>query len=112
MTRGSRRGGGVAIVWKNSKINLVQHNIKCKEFEMIAAKGKVAAAERNVYVFAVYYPPSLTAEAVEKFNNIVCEEIEKIKTVDPGCIIIIGGDTNRKDCSNQLPTGKEWYSCR
>ena len=97
--RTNNKGGGVAIAWKNGRISLEKHSFFTGTFEIVAVKGKVAAAKRNMYIFAVYYPPSMKADDVQKMNVLICEEIDKIKTGDENAIIIIGGDFNKKECS-------------
>lgn len=97
--RKGSKGGGVAIVWKNSMINFTKMSLNFGSYEVVAAKGKIEAANNSIYVFAVYYPPTMKADRVREMNEKVCIEIEKIKINDESAKIIIGGDMNNKDCT-------------
>ena len=97
--RKGRKGGGVAIVWNDAKIKLKHHSMFTGEFEIIVASAGLMSAKTKMYIFGVYYPPSISVENVSKMNGLILEEIEKIKTRECNPIVIIAGDTNLKDLS-------------
>ena len=96
-SRGSR-GGGVAIVYKKSKISMQKHKFLSGVYEILCVKTKIPTAKNYLYVFACYYPPSLKAEDVEKMNDLVCDEIVALKRKEDDPLIIIAGDMNQKNC--------------
>ena len=97
--RGKKKGGGVAIVWRDSKINFSRYKLFTGDFEIVAAKTKLRAAERSMFVFSTYYPPNMSVNDVIKMNEIITDEIQKIKTKEENPVIVVSGDMNGKDCS-------------
>lgn len=98
--RVGKNGGGVAIVWRNSQIAFEKHCFFSGEFELIAAKTKMGVAGKSLYVFALYLPPSMKVEAVEKMNELIVEEMEKIKVKERDPMFVIAGDFNKKNCDH------------
>ena len=94
--RKTKKGGGVAIVYKESKIAFKKHSFFTGNYEVVAAKGCVKGIRNAVFVFALYYPPDMKSDDVEKLNSMVNDEIEKIKMKEKDPYIIIGGDFNNK----------------
>ena len=60
---------------------------------------KIPEAGATLFVFCVYYPSSMKDEQVEKLNELLCDEIVKIKIKHDRPLFIIAGDMNQKDCS-------------
>ena len=53
------RGGGVAIIFDTSKIDLKEHKIANNKYEMVAASGKQNRSGRRIFIFAIYVPPKM-----------------------------------------------------
>lgn len=98
--RRKKRGGGVALVWRGvGKLDLQFRMLPVfqGEFEILVCKTRLEEAKCMLFVFSLYYPPDMLVGAVEKMNNLLAEEIQKIKTTESDPMIIIGGDFNGKD---------------
>ena len=95
--RSVKRGGGVAIVTNNKKFSFKKHDMFTGEYEIVAAKTKVKNIKSMLYVFSVYYPPSMNVEEVMKMNDLLSDEILKIQVKESNPVFILAGDTNNKD---------------
>ena len=92
------RGGGVALVYKKSYFQFAKHSFFTGEYEIVAASARVPATKLRLFVFCVYYPPRMLANEVKKMNELICDEIVKIKVKFNSPLIIVAGDMNMKDC--------------
>ena len=96
------RGGGVAIVSKiNSELSFKHHAFFSGEYETVCARAVTPAAGKSIYVFACYYPPNMKQSDVDKFNELVSDEVLRIQSREKQSpFIIIAGDMNLKnvDC--------------
>ena len=97
--RSSKRGGGVAIAYDRTKANLKKLQIRGNKYEMVGAVGNISVCTRKCVFFSVYVLPKQTAEETRGLFVCLGDAIEKAKQdyIDP--IIIVGGDTNRRDLS-------------
>lgn len=98
-SRNGRRGGGTAIVYRDKSISLKRHDFFTGTYEILAAKGTIASARKDIYIFAVYYPPSMTGEEVQRMNQLISDEVLKLKMNKDDPLVIIAGDMNLKDCT-------------
>ena len=96
------RGGGVAVVFKKSEICFKKHTFFTGTYEFLAVKARLAASNKMLYVFALYYPPSMLAEQVEKMNDLITDEVLKIQIANCNPYIVIAGDMNMKKCDTFL----------
>ena len=58
--RGRNTGGGIAILFKPNKINLVPFPIRRSGCEIVAAKGKIPQVHHPFYIIGLYIPPNIT----------------------------------------------------
>ena len=96
--RKDKKGGGVAIVWRDSKVKFSNYRMESGVMEIAVARAELKTEKRVMFVFSVYYPPSMMVDHVEKMNEAITDEIQKIKTRENDPIVIIAGDTNLKNC--------------
>ena len=102
------RGGGVAVIYKKKDITFAYHVFFTGSFEILAAKAKLPAANKLLYVFALYYPPNMLADQVEKMNDLIVDEVLRIQIEGKNAIFVIAGDMNGKncDCFLEIPSIK------
>ena len=98
-SREGKRGGGLAVVFRQNKLSFTKHDFFTGQFEILAVKCKIEVAQKNLFVIATYYPPSMKASDVEKMNELICDEVLKIKLDYKDPFIIIAGDMNKKNCA-------------
>ena len=96
-SRGTR-GGGVAVVYRDN-FAFKRHEFFTANFEILAVQGKLPNTRRQMYIFCLYYPPCMKPDHVKAMNELICEEIVKIKIAHADPLIVIAGDMNKKDCS-------------
>ena len=94
----TKKGGGVALVFKPNDIQFKSHRLFTGEYEILSASARLPAANTNLYVFCVYYPPRMLVEQVKKMNEIIYDEIVRIKVKEERPLFIVAGDMNKKDC--------------
>ena len=95
------RGGGVAVIFREREIAFKRHNFFTGSYEILAAKASVPVAGGNLFVFACYYPPSMRQEEVDRMNELISDEILRLRIKEKGNpLFIIAGDMNKKnvDC--------------
>ena len=91
------RGGGVAIIFNKSKINLKPVKLKSGKFEVVGGLGRTADDSKKILVFSVYYPPQMKKEAVDKLNDCISSSIDAQKIKHGPVRVIICGDMNNKN---------------
>ena len=97
--RRNKRGGGVAVVWNEKKIAFKKHAFFSAEYEIVIVRTFIAEVKKFLYVIATYYPPNMLVGDVAKMNELISEEMDKIKLKENEPMFIIAGDINNKDCS-------------
>ena len=91
-----RHGGGVAICYDVSKIEMVPIKIPQPEFEVVAALGRRSGQRRKIAVVCFYIPPAYDADTDARFMDYLSDVLTiKNRFVDP--YIAIAGDANRRD---------------
>ena len=93
----STRGGGVAIVFKTSKVELKEAFAYPARFEAVCATGKWIAGNRKIVVVSAYLPPRMDTSAVNDFVAETKTRLEKMYRDLGDHLLIFGGDMNRKD---------------
>ena len=91
--RANRRGGGVAIAYNNKKVKLAHSDVigARRDHEVVAGIGKDMFTGVQLYVVAVYLPPSMGRKNVEELAGIISDNIARIKTTNPNIKVIMGG---------------------
>ena len=97
-SRERKRGGGLAIVYKKDKLSFKRHECFSGGFEILIVKCKVEVTKKALFVIATYYPPNMKVGEVRDMNEIICDEILKIKMENEDPFIMIAGDMNKKNC--------------
>ena len=90
-------GGGVSIIFNLASCSFRERKIARKNFELVAAVGRVGKMPRTVAVFCVYIEPSMKAADLEQLNSLLSEQILAVKAALDDPILMIGGDLNRRD---------------
>ena len=98
----NKRGGGVAIAYDSTKASFKKLQIQENKFELVGAVGKINNLGRKCIIFALYIPPNLCADKTKSLLRCLGNAIEQVKQdyIDP--MIIIGGDTNKRDLQPAL----------
>ena len=92
------RGGGVAIAFRKSEMEFKLHEFFTGEYEVIASSAKIPGTGARLFVFCTYYPPSMLVEDVKKMNELIYDEVLKLKIKYEKAFFIIAGDMNKKKC--------------
>ena len=95
----ANNGGGVAILYKKSKMRVVEYKIRRKGHEIVVAKIKMQNNTRPLFVVTVYLSTRLKSKGAEEALRIINECIHKIKTENAAPFIALAGDFNRWDCA-------------
>ena len=93
---GGRRGGGVAMCYRKSTIQLSPAKIPLSKHEIYAAIGRRQGQRREIAFLVAYVLPSYNAQQVRSFNNAVNGAIQAIKHKYQAPYIILRGDFNRR----------------
>ena len=101
-----KRGGGIAICFRSSRIQMSKAKIPPSKHEVFAAVGRRVGQRRKVVVLAIYIPPWYNADqnrSLFKYTNDAIMAL-KIKYEDP--YFMVAGDFNRRDfrlATNEYP---------
>ena len=94
---GERPAGGVGILFKESRIQMMRIKVPPSEYEIVAAIGRRTGQRRKVLAIAMYIPPwydaAKNAGCLEHANQVL--RSLRNKYVDP--YVMIGGDMNRRE---------------
>ena len=96
------RGGGVAIAFDTSKIELKKMSLKSlakSPFEILVGKGKMIGVKKCHIVMACYIPPSYSSSQNKQFFDTLTDAISEARSVAPDAWITIGGDWNGRPLS-------------
>ena len=94
-----KRGGGVAIVFDKTWITLDEYKMDGNSFEVVAASGREGPGGRMLFVIAIYIPPRMRVGTFRAVNEMLIDNVSKMKVKHEDAIIILGGDMNRRDFS-------------
>ena len=100
--QGLNTGGGVAILWRKSKIRLKVFTVRKNGCEVVTAKGKIADCNRSIYIIGIYIPPATRRASLDKYRDTLRGIIEKIKIDDREPLIVLAGDFNKYDIAPAL----------
>ena len=95
------RGGGVAIVYKKSNIEMTELKIKGR-YEIIASLGRRTGQKRKIITIGAYIQPSADAETSREFLEELGNTVRRFKTKYCSPYFIIAGDFNKKKIGNEL----------
>ena len=96
-----KRGGGIAILSRKSKITITEYKIKTSGHEILVTKGKIQNNSRPMFIIAVYIKPSLTRDKKNHYMRTLTDIVTKIKTDHKSPYICVAGDFNRMQ-TNEL----------
>ena len=77
--RTSGRGGGVAIMYKKSHLEMIKCKIPALPYEVIAAVGRRTRQRRKIVVVTAYVSPGLLAADNKLFIDYVCDVVMILK---------------------------------
>ena len=89
--------GGVLIAFRTKTGSFKERKIAGNVFEMVAAEGKIEGIQRKIVVYAVYLPPQMRKENVDRQCEALSNDIARAKSTYDNPIIVIMGDINRKN---------------
>ena len=95
------RGGGVAIVYKKSNIEMTQLKVQGK-FEIVASLGRRTGQKRKIVTIGAYIPPAADAETSKEFLNEIANAVRRFKTKYCSPYFIIAGDFNKRKIAKEL----------
>ena len=104
------RGGGVAIIYRTSKLRLKEAFRFPADIEAVCATGKSVENNRKILIISAYIPPKTEAAALLRFKVQVRERLEQAKADLGEFDFYMGGDTNKRnidDCFENFPTYKQ-----
>ena len=93
--RRERRGGGVAILYKKSAINLKKLTLNGNKYDILAASGKMQNNTRKVVIFCIYGPPNMRRSAWDELIECLVNNIMRIKTEMSEPYVVLTGDFNK-----------------
>ena len=91
------RGGGVAMVYDKTKIDLRPFPIKKTTLEILVATGKIPKVQRKMALICAYIPPNSTAKSYKATFKLISDTIQTLKAKLKEPLILVGGDFNRFD---------------
>ena len=95
----STRGGGVALIFRETRLHLKEAFAYSARFEAVCGVGRWLVANKKIVIISAYLPPRMDASAVKDFVEETRTRIEKM-SIDLGDhIFVLAGDTNRKEIS-------------
>ena len=68
----------------------------------MAATGRQSNSGQHVFIFGVYVPPKTRADTYTSLTECLINEIGLIKLKHSDTIILIGGDTNKRDFASLM----------
>ena len=102
-------GGGVSIVYRKSKCSMRERKVLGNKFELVVAVGRIGRLPRPAAFMCVYIQPTMKVAEWAELQELVVDEVLKLKAKgDP--LIFIGGDMNRRclnDCLSIFPDMKQ-----
>ena len=96
----SARGGGVAIVFNETRVQLKEAFSFSGRFEAVCGVGKWLVNNRKLLIISAYLPPKMDAAAVRDFVEEIRSRLEKAAIELENHILVLGGDTNKKNIAN------------
>ena len=91
---GRNPGGGVAVLYKKSRIQLKAFPTRREGCEIVVGRGKFRDNTHPTYVISAYLPPGLRRAALDKNIEALRNAVTKVKLKDRDPMIFIGGDFN------------------
>ena len=92
-----RRGGGIAICFDSTRIQMSRSKIPPSKHEVLAAIGRRTGQRRKIAVVVAYVPPWYNSQENKSFYSYINDVILALKTKYENPIILIGADFNRRD---------------
>ena len=93
------RGGGVAVAYNSKLICLKKLKLNAmrgqRQFEIVAARGKIKGYKTEIMVFSCYLPPKLNRAQSTEFFDVLTDCISKAKTTSEGWLLV-GADWNNR----------------
>ena len=96
------RGGGVAIAFDHSIIDLKKMSLKSLHksgFEILVGQGKLNGNKKKQLVFACYIPPSYSTKQNRDFFDTLTDAISETQSIVPDAWITLCGDWNGRSLS-------------
>ena len=94
-----RRGGGIAICFNTSRIQLAKAKIPPSKHEVYASIGRRMGQRRKIAILAIYIPPWYNAEQNRSLFKYTNDAIMALKAKYEDPYIVVAGDFNRRDFS-------------
>ena len=91
-----RRGGGLAICYDQTRIQLSRVKVPPSKHEILAAIGRRTGQRRKTLIVAVYIPPWYNAQQNRSLFNYTNDLLTHFKNKYENPMILFGGDFNRR----------------
>ena len=75
----ANRGGGVAIIYDDSKIDMKQAALPLSKHEIVAATARVPRTSQQICLVSVYLPPHTNASGTQAFLSDLLKLLAKTK---------------------------------
>ena len=92
-------GGGVAIIYNQTKCSFKEKRIARNNFELVCARGKQEGMDRILVIVGIYVEPRMTAGRLAEFLSLLEDLILQEKAASNNPLFIIAGDVNKRDFS-------------
>lgn len=109
--REGKTGGGVAIVFRKSKLTMKRYTFRKDGCEIVAGRGKLVNNRCPLFLITAYIPPGLRVRETQKYYEAIRNLITKIKTEERNLIIIMGGDFNNYNLTLALEDFLDFECC-
>ena len=94
--------GGVAIIYRKSKINLKKYKLPGNNFEVVCGIGSPTFHTQKMIVLSVYIPPQINAAESKRCLEFIEDSFLMLKGRFHDQYIVVGGDFNRRDIDSAL----------
>ena len=96
------RGGGVAIIFNKSRIDLKPLKIKNNKYELVGAIGRTKDCVKKLLVLSAYLPPQMKKNQVDDLNLCISDTIDSQKNAFGDLQVVLCGDFNKKNMDGVL----------
>ena len=93
------RGGGVAFIYNPARASFKERKMKRSVVELLCVQGTISGCRDRIFVFGIYIEPRTTVESLREVEEVLRDEILKIKASNKNPMIFVAGDMNKRDIS-------------
>ena len=86
---------GVAVMYRSARMKLKEFKFKRKWYEMMAVRGTHTTVRGTVFIFVIYFKPSLNVQQKNEMMELLTDAIIDAKTREDNPKIYVMGDFNK-----------------